>query len=373
MLLWACERAGYEPEDLAGRLRQLAGWISGEKQPTMRQLEKFARLTHTPIGFLFLPEPPDEPLPVPDFRTVSGSRGERPSPDLLDTVYAMQRRQSWLREALIEDEADPLPFVGSARLSDPPDAVGREMRRMVGLGDGWAAQVGTWKAAVGTLRRAIERLGIMAVINGVVGNNTSRALHVDEFRGFALSDPYAPLIFVNGADARAAQMFTLAHELAHIWLGAGGLTGFEGLFPGGHEVEEWCNRAAAEFLVPARDLQGRWAEAKQGASPFETLARWFKVSPIVAARRALDLGWIDREAFLEFYEDYSDRDRSKGDSLRGGEFYNTQNQRVGELFYTHVLHAAMEGRVGFKEAYDLTGLKGSTFLEYARRLEIEPR
>ena len=112
------------------------------------------------------------------------------------------------------------------------DAVGREMRRAIGLHDGWADGVRTWQDAVSELRRAIEDLGVMAIINGVVGNNTHRTLNVEEFRGFALTDPYAPLIFVNGADAKSAQMFTLAHELAHIWLGTEGLSGFDTLLPG---------------------------------------------------------------------------------------------------------------------------------------------
>ncbi len=368
MLRWACERAGYDPRNLARRIPQLPAWVRGEKQPTLKQLESLAKATHTPIGYLFLPEPPEERLPVPDFRTVSGMTRERPSPDLLDTIYAMQRRQAWLRDTLVESEADALAFVGSARLADDPEAAGREMRRTVGLGDDWAATVHSWQEAVSGLRRATERLGVLAVINGVVGNNTHRTLDVEEFRGFALSDPYAPLIFVNGADAKSAQMFTLAHELAHVWVGAEGLSGFDGLFPGGSDVEDWCNRAAAEFLVPARELRARWHEARRDASPFETLARAFKVSPIVAGRRALDLQLVDRASFFEFYNAYAAQERRRSSrKVGGGDFYNNQNTRVGELFMTHVLRAALEGRIGFKDAYDLTGLRGGAFQEYARR------
>ena len=220
------------------------------------------------------------------------------------------------------------------------------------------------------LRRAIEQLGVMAVINGVVGNNTHRRLRVEEFRGFALTDPHAPLIFVNGADAKSAQMFTLAHELAHIWLGTEGLSGFEFLLPGGTDVEDWCNRAAAEFLVPARVLREHWREVGREASVFEALARTFKVSPVVAARRALDLNLVERSTFLDFHEHYVNQE-PKGGRPPGGDFYNNQNTRIGELFANQVLRAAMEGRIGFKEAYDLTGLRGGTFQEYARRLGVD--
>lgn len=371
VLRWAWERAGQSALSLRSRFPKIELWERGEASPTLKQLENFAKATHTPIGYLFLQEPPVERVPIPDFRTVSGSAGQRPSPDLLDTIYTMQRRQSWLRETLIESEAEPLEFVGSARLSDAPDAIGREMRRMVGLGSGWASSVRTWQEAVSELRRTIEQLGVMAVINGVVGNNTHRPLSVEEFRGFALSDPYAPLIFINGADAKSAQMYTLAHELAHVWLGEEGLSGFEGLFPGGTDVEDWCNRAAAEVLVPAQELKAHWEDVKRQPSPFETLSREFKVSPVVVARRALDLELVDRETFFEFYNAYVGEERAQSGKVGGGDFYNNQNTRVGELFSTHVLRAAMEGRIGFKEAYDLTGLRGGVFQEYARRVGVD--
>ena len=214
----------------------------------------------------------------------------------------------------------------------------------------------------------------MAVINGVVGNNTRRVLNVEEFRGFALSDPYAPLVFVNGADAKSAQMFTLAHELAHTWLGAegSGLSGFPGIFPDGGAVETFCDRAAAEFLVPEAELRTSWPDVHREESPFELLARQFKVSPIVVGRRAMDLRLVDRQIFFDFYELYLRQERKqKQTTATGGDFYNNQNTRVGKTFAIQVIRAAKEGRVGFKQAYDLTGLNGGTFQEYARRLGME--
>lgn len=367
MLRWATRRARMAPEEIARRFPQFPAWELGDRQPTLKQLEKFARATHTPLGYLFLPEPPDEALPIPDFRTL-GDEPTRPSPNLLDTIYTMQRRQDWLREERILYRGETLGFVGSARLTDDPSRIGRDMRRVLGLRDGWAAPAATWEQAVGTLRNMIEEAGVMAVINGVVGNNTHRQLDVEEFRGFSLCDEYAPLIFVNGADAKSAQMFTLAHELVHVWLGrtGEGLSGFDGLFPGDSEVEDFCNQAAAEFLVPARELLGQWRTVGKEALPFEALARTFKVSPIVAGRRALDLELVDRETFLAFYDDYVASQRRP--RLGGGDFYNNQNTRVGQMFATQVVRAAKEGRLRFKEAYDLTGLHGRTFESYARRL-----
>lgn len=373
VLRWARERAGLSVADLQRRFPKLTEWEAETTQPTMGQLEQFAKATGAPFGFFFLPEPPEMPLPFADFRRVENRRPQGASPELMDTIHTMVRRQAWLREEQIEAEAEPLDFIGSARLADDPAAIVQDMRRVLGLEDGWTGRVQSWTAAVGKLRDIIEQRGIMAVINGVVGNSTRRKLDVKEFRGFALSDPYAPLIFVNGADAKSAQMFTLAHELAHLWLGdmGKGLSGFQGLQPDGGAVEEFCDHVAAEFLVPAVELENAWQDVARSKIPFEKLARRFKVSPVVIGRRAMDLRLVEREEFFRFYDDYTQREYEKKQTgAGGGDFYNNQNTRVGQLFASQVIRAAQEGRIGFKEAYDLTGLNGGTFQKYARKLGI---
>jgi Zn-dependent peptidase ImmA (M78 family) len=371
LLHWAIERAGMIADDLRKKFPKVLQWERGEVNPTLKQLEAFAKAVRVPVGYLFLPAPPKEQLPIPDLRTIRNQKFRNPSPDLLDTIYAMQRRQAWLREELIDCEAEPPDFVGSARLKDDPEDIGREMRRIAGLDDGWASTVRTWQEAVGELRRAFEQLSIMAVINGIVGNNTHRKLNVEEFRGFALSDEYAPLIFINGADAKSAQMFTLVHELAHIWLGESALTDTGLMSRPSENIESWCDRAAAEFLVPARELKAYWPDVRHEDTRFERVARRFKVSPIVAGRRAMDLRLVGRDTFFEFYKEYIAKEHRQRPAGGKGDFYNNQNTRVCEMFAIHVMRAAKGGRLSFKDAYDLTGLHGGTFQEYAHRLGVD--
>jgi len=371
MLRWAVTRARLEEATLAAKIPQFPHWLTGDSKPTFKQLEKFAQATHVALGYLFLPTPPVEALPIPDFRTLTGTEWERPSPDLLETIHTLQRRQAWLREDRLEVDAEPLEFVGSTKVTDDPAAIGREMRRAVGLTNGWAAKITTWESAVGELRRLIEELDIIAVINGVVGNNTHRKLDVAEFRGFALSDPYAPAIFVNGADSKSAQMFTLAHELAHLWLGQSALTDTGITSSPSDKVERWCDRAAAEFLVPEQEFRAQWREVRTSSSRFGLLARQFKVSPIVAGRRAKDLSLIDPGEFFTFYEAYVRQERKQKQAPGGGDFYRNQNQRVGEVFARNVMLAALDGRLSFKEAYSLTGLNGGAFQSYAERLGVK--
>jgi len=163
-------------------------------------------------------------------------------------------------------------------------------------------------------------------------------------------------------------MFTLAHELAHVWLGKSGLSGDGAVLPVDNKVETFCNKAAAEFLIPASSFGEVWAEVRAAEEPFEAIAHRYKVSPIVAARRALDLQFINRNAFFEFYEDQQRRERKARSRKSGGDFYRNQNSRVGEFFGREVVRAAKEGRLLYRDAYALTGLYGRTFDKYAEHL-----
>lgn len=220
LLTWARERAGLEPADLLHRFPKLDAWEAGEALPTLKQLDAFARAVHVPVGYLFLPVPPDEPLPIPDFRTVEGRAVRRASPNLLDTLYACQERQGWYREFALTTRQPAAAFVGSAGLDERPEAVAAEIARTLGFDLDARAACRTWEEALRLFVAQADRAGVLVMVSGVVLSNNRRPLDVEEFRGFALADPLAPLVFVNGADSKSGQMFTLAHELAHLWLGS---------------------------------------------------------------------------------------------------------------------------------------------------------
>jgi Zn-dependent peptidase ImmA (M78 family) len=368
VLLWALERSGQAIEDILPALPKLREWITGERQPTLRQLERFAKDTYTPLGFLFLTHPPEERLPIHHFRTAGGDRPERPSPELLDTIYAMQLRQAWMRDEVKDLGQDPLSFVRSARLGEPSITIAQRMRQVLGFGEDWACLERTWTDALRRLREAIEQACILVVVNGIVGNNTHRKLDPEEFRGFVLADEYAPLVFVNNADGKAAQMFTLAHELAHVFFGSSAAFDLRQLMPAQDTTEKACNRVAAEFLVPESLLREVWPAAASEGPPFQAIARRFKVSEIVAARRALDLGLIEKETFLEFYRAYLASERRRGAQASGGDFYVNQVGRVGVRFCKAVVRAVREGRLGYSQAYRMTGLHGRSFEQFVSRL-----
>jgi Zn-dependent peptidase ImmA (M78 family) len=362
LISWAVDRSGHahELEDQLPKLRQ---WRAGSlAKLTFVELEKLSEKTHTPLGYFFLTEPPVEEMPIPDFRTVSDEQLEHTSLDLSETLYAMQMRQSWYANHQQSRGLVPLPFVGSAKINDPVEKVASSMREVLGLPESWASKIRTMEDAVSFLRERIEGIGVLIVINGVVGNNNNRVLNVDEFRGFVLSDEYAPLIFINGRDWKSAQVFTIFHELAHVWVNRSGISDLKELVPQ-DAVEKYCNQVAAEALVPASEVSTIWYSYEYSDPDFSRLAKHFKVNQIVVARRLLDLELINRKRFVEFYSSYSGADvAAKRDP--GGHFYNNQIYKIGKRFMRSVARAANEGTLNFTDAYRLTGLSTKTFDKY---------
>ena len=340
---------------------------------SIAQADRLAHRTHTPLGYLYLSKPPQDQddLSIPDFRTRhAGAPPSAPSLDLRETVHAMERRQAWMREELIEGGAEPLRFVGAFSPGHHHGEVASAMREVLGIADGWAEGLRSWTDALGFLRARLDAAGLLVVFNGIVGNGTDRKLDPDEFQGFALADAYAPLIFVNNADFVAAETFTTAHELAHVFIGESGISRFERLQPPRNETEQFCDRAAAEFLVPESGMRDAWRTVERSSDPYQVIARHIKVSAIVAARRALDLNLIDREEYFDFYEKNKYQGKANQSTGAGGDFWKTQRWRIGPRFAATVVRAEAEGRVTYREACSLTGLSGDTFDNMAVELDI---
>lgn len=370
MLRWACERSGFDLAELADRIPQLPSWDRGETRPTLKQLERFAKATRTPVGFLFLQEPPIERIPIPDLRTVGGGRIERPSPDLLDTVYICQQRQEWYRDFARSIGEGTLPFTGSADVSSDVEATAAGMRSTLGFDLDERRRFPTWTEA---LRRFIEQadgLGVLVMVSGIVGSNTRRRLDPEEFRGFALADDLVPLVFINGADTKAAQMFTLAHELAHLWLGESALSDVGPLSSPSQRTEAWCNRVAAEFLVPLATFRDTYREGAELRSEADRLARIFKVSTLVILRRIHDAGGITRDQLRYTYGEELDRLRAVPRGS-GGDFYLTQAARVGKRFARALVASTLEGQTLHRDAFRLLGFsKLATFRDLGQSLGV---
>ena len=372
VLRWAAHRARLRDDDLAARFNKWHLWLSGEAQPTLKQLEDFAHLTHTAFGYFFLPQPPALVLPVPDFRTLRDEALAEPSSDLLDTLYLCQQRQNWYRDHARMHGLPALPFVGSASVQEAREVVAQRLRETLGLSTEARRQMPTWTDALRQLIAKAEDAGVMVMVSSVVGSNSHRKLDVGEFRGFALADGIAPLIFINGADSKAAQMFTLAHELAHVWLGATGVSDTQAGQVPEQQTERWCNQVAAELLMPLGDLRAAHHPNAPIPDEIQRLAREFKVSTLVALRRLFDAGYINRAALWQHYREEQERLRTlKERSSGGGDFYRSLSARTSKRFARAIVSSTLEGLTSFPDAFRMLGMrKTATFYEAARELGV---
>jgi Zn-dependent peptidase ImmA (M78 family) len=349
--------AGVKPE-------QLERWETGDDLPTFRQAQNIALALHAPFGFFFLPQAPvEEPL-LPDLRTVGGRPVGRPSVDLLETVKQALQRQAWYVEYQQEQGTAPLPFVGKFALGASPQDVAADIRAVLGveLENGQRK----WDEYQRALIQGAEKAGVLVMRSGMVGNNTHRKLDVSEFRGFAISQAVAPVVFINSADAPTARLFTLMHELAHIWFGSSGIS--NGETANARQEEIACNAVAGEFLAPAVVFRQLWAGGEADLrTRLAELAQRFHVSQLVVARRALDLGLMDREAYNNFYLAELERFRN-AESKGGGSFYRTAVSKNSERFAKAVTAEALSGRLLLRDAGKLLGVQPAKIRQFAEQL-----
>ena len=376
LLTWARQRRGMDLTVLASTLNvkpeAVSAWESGELRPTFRQAQSFAKALYVPFGYLYLLEPPVEELPIADFRTIPGQTPPKPSPDLLDLLNDVIGKQQWYREYRESEGVEELPFIGRFAASDSEEAVAADIRDVVDV-DGARQQASNWEDFMRTLTRNAENLGIMVMRSGIVGSNTRRALDVKEFRGFSVSDHIAPLIFINGRDFKGAQLFTLAHEMAHIWIGEGGLSNPDYGLDSEYQdsaVELFCNRVAAETLVPSDDFQARWSsDGPSLSSNLNKLSRHYKVSSMVILRQAHDCNLVTDFEYRESYSQLAARaSQTTLSSKPGGNPYHNLTARNGSAFVKAVITSAAEGALMSSEAADLLGVNVKTLSKVASRL-----
>lgn len=372
VLQWLVERSGKDPNDFRDKYPRWDAWLTRDGGPTMRQANELARTAGVPLGYLLLPRPPHLELPVPDFREGFEANLSEPSSDLLAVVHQSIRRQDWYRDYAEENGLPEVRFVGAGAELSPEDAAA-QMRRALDFEV--PARRGSWSDVRKYLLRAFEALGGLTVATSMVENNTHRLLDTDEFRGFALVDPLAPLVFVNTRQTLNGQIFTLAHEYAHIWLGRGGISLEDPKWEAQGDVEHWCNSVSSEFLVPRDVLVARYPGVRdlELTEQLDRLAGVFKCGTLVilqairrhSLRRFLDFDQAYDAELARLTELAKDRPTGQGNH------FNNQPFRIGERFSRAIISDALSGRTPLSEAIRLTSLRSlSSFDTYAEQLGV---
>ncbi len=364
---WARQRyhlaIGTAAEKLKIKPNKLEAWEKGDERPTFRQAQSLAQRLHIPFGYLFLSAPPEEKLPLPDLRVVAGTQPHPPSPDFSDLLNDVLRKQQWYREYQESEGAQPIPFIGRFTLSSSPEIIAVDIRDTLGINDKMRQECENWELFLRDFIQRAESAGVLVLRSGIVGNSTRRPLNVEEFRGFAISDSLAPAIFINGQDAKAAQIFTLAHELAHLWIGESGISNPEYAKRSSqqqHIIDRFCDQVAAETLVPKQDFLSHWQDSKTLNDNLQALAARYRVSPFVILRRAYESEKLTTDDYHNQYQELlADHKRIKS-KKGGGNFYLNLLARNSNTLTITLLVATAEGRVSQRDTARLLNVKIKT-------------
>lgn len=349
-------------------------WKAGEKKPTFNQLETLSKQINIPFGYFFLQEPPDEDNKILEYRTVDSVELQNPSRELIDTITNMENVQEWMRNNQIMQGYSPLGIVGSMKNIQSSQSIAARIREDMGLQLDWYHTMEDSHNSFKYLRSIMEDLGIIIMLNGVVGQNTRRPLNIEEFRAFTLLDEYAPLIFINSNDSSNGKSFSLLHEAAHIWLGSNDFYNDRyGNTSHVTNLEKTCNSVAAEILVPNNLFAIEWNKSNHIniSEKIDKLSKVFKCGMTVIARKALDNAYIDISTYEKVAHDAIEKYKQLQSTKKGGggNFYNNIAFKNDRRLILALNSSIYEGTTQFTDAYRITNTTRKTFSKLVDKVQ----
>ena len=367
---WARMRLGLSEGALADSLgikkNSLIGMETGVLPVSMTQAKNLARMVLKPVEMLMGSKPPVFKTGVADFRTVGNDEISNVSIQLEATLLHAQECQVWYSEMREDNGYAQIPFIGCISCNTPVVEAAGVVSRLLGISDSGRQSCKDSKEYFKLIVRSIENNNILVMQSGNVGNNNKQKLDVEEFRGFALSDKYAPLIFVNTSDSANARTFTLIHELVHLLLGNTGISAPESNPDPQNQIEQYCNAVASEYLLPAKTLTA-YCEAcgKLDYEKISAFALKQKISFAVVAISARKHRLISQSTFDRLYAEYRQKCAVAADSKRAQEkkrkggppFEVVAARRLGSLLIKAILTEVRYGGLRPSEACHLLSVQ----------------
>ncbi len=352
VLKWALERSGLPENEIEKRFPKMKDWKSGTKKPTLPQAKKIAEAARLPLGRLLLPVPTPDEIAIPDFRTVRNEKVDAIGANLREVIQTAEQRLGWYAEYASEIGMEPPTLLGIALSTTSPKKAAEKVREELGWGPTGHPK-GTDK--VMDLVNRMEDHGLLVMRNSIVGNSTSRRLDVHEFRGFTLREGAYALVFVNTSDSKTAQLFSLAHELGHVAKAAPGLSGDQGK---SNIIEQWCNKFAADLLIPETVIRKVSFDADGLEDQLASTAIRFGVSREALLWRLVELKLVqkkdaDRVVGLIKGKNGVQKTKSEG----APPFPVLVRARVGRRFLSTVAEAAQSGDLSEPAAAEYLGIR----------------
>ena len=376
VIKWAREKASYSIDIAAKKIKvdanELKKWENGEKQPSLAKARKMSEVYRRPLASFYLPEPPKDFSLLRDFRTVAGKSLTYSTP-LVFLMRQMQERQAWLSQYLKEQGYEQLSFIGSGSVQSSEQIMSKNIIKIIWDSTEQYSQVlldtRNSESLLDKWILQCESKGIF--ISRASNLNSHNIIPIEEARGFVISDKYAPFIFINSKDSKNAQLFTLLHELAHLWLDVSGIPDhFSNSYQTGKsDIEFFCNQTAAEILMPKEKIN-IFSEVKKFTQ--EELKKFikenygnFKVSRLAFLVRLKNFKMVSSKVFqslwkeyIKEHKEYEYKKQMKMKASPGGPPPNVLKIYAnGESFTRVVFYSYKEGVLSGREASNLLDMK----------------
>ncbi len=381
MLRWAREDAGLSLEEAAQAIgipqtkdrspeQRLKDWEDGQDYPTHNQLATVAKAYFRPVLTFYLAEPPTVETDVADFRTVGDRELKAPSPKLRALISRMKAKQQQVLDLLREEHEqtgvplEPLQFVGRFREIRDVNAVARDIEAELGIRRNDRNLANDNDGLFRYFRYKAEQCGVFVLAQGDLGHHTTD-IDPEDFRGFALADPLVPFVVINDNDAKAARTFTLAHELAHLWIGTSGISNHNPFGRNGADEiddEKFCNAVASELLLPTLQFEEAWARVDKIDlfNAVRTVASEFSISRAATAHRLWREEKISEDQWWALYNQYqaewrARRARDQGRNQGGPSWYTIKSYQLGNRLKETVFKALDSGQLTYTRASRILG------------------
>ena len=378
ILRWARETSKMSIEQVALKTKvkeeKIALWENGEDFPSINQLEKLSKLYRRPIAIFYLPEPPSDFQTLRDFRRNIASKEY--STALTFLIRDIQSKQTWFSDFLKEEGETQLDFIGKFNSRTSVEVIALDIIKTLGIESIERNQ--------DILKYWVDKIEQKRIFVSLSSNIHSHLIiDINEVKGFAVSDKYAPFIFVNSADGKNSQLFTLIHELTHLWINASGVSSFDLIdFRNSEDLKKYdpievlCNRVTAEILMPKSSFSSILRNYKTITPQIvEKIAKEMRVSSFALSVRMLNLNIISeiqfnqfRKVFKDNYDEYLKIQANKPKQKGGPSYYILKIRKNSKAFTLYIYGYYKSGKITGYEANKLLDIKVSNFKNLEKHL-----
>jgi Zn-dependent peptidase ImmA (M78 family)/transcriptional regulator with XRE-family HTH domain len=361
VLRWARSRAGYSVEDIAKQLKrdpaEIRAWETGESAPTYAQLEKLAYdLYKRPLALFFLPEPPQEVDVKQEFRTLPNAEIDQLLPNTRYLLRLGQAFQLSLKELTEGMNPSDHKIFKDIKLTDAAHipAVAQRVREYLAIDIDTQVAWGSTDEALKAWRNAVEIAGVYVF---------KQSFKQKTISGFCLNDPEFPIIVINNGTTKTRQIFTLFHELAHLFVGVNSISKVDDSYinelPSQEKrIEQLCNALAADILVPPKDFRTQLENLQTlDDDSIQALANRYRVSREVILRLSLDSGNISPSEYSARVSQWASDNGVPSKSSSGGSYYATQATYLGDNYLKLVFGKYYQGKIDIDQVAEYLGIK----------------